>query len=138
LPRFRPQFLGDKWPNIDFIVELMDASTAMTPYFFVQVKATRQGYTKRTHRLKVKVPKSSIEQLASYPAPTYLVGIDELDEMGYILSVKGPHHTGVTSMATTFPINHDTQDRLWHEVMDFWKRVDVPHMRSQFLDPDWR
>ncbi len=138
LPCFRPQFLGDKWPNVDFIVELMDVPSGMTPYFFVQVKATRQGYTKRTHRLKVKVPKPHIQQLASYPAPTYLVGIDECEEMGYIVSVKGAHRTGVTSMSTMFLINKETQDMLWQEVMDFWERVDVSHVPSQFFDPNWR
>lgn len=46
-PTFRPYFLGDKWPIVDFIVELVGAGAA-TPYFFVQVKTTRAGcYEKR-------------------------------------------------------------------------------------------
>lgn len=33
-PIFRPYFLGEKWPVVDFIVELMGAG-ATIPYFFV-------------------------------------------------------------------------------------------------------
>lgn len=36
-PIFKPQFLGDKWQSVDFIVELVGAGN-IVPYFFVQVK----------------------------------------------------------------------------------------------------
>jgi hypothetical protein len=42
-PYFRPHFLGDKYPPFDYIVEVVDHPGY---YFFVQVKATIQGYTK--------------------------------------------------------------------------------------------
>jgi hypothetical protein len=41
-PIFKPQFLGDKWQYVDFIVELVGAIDII-PYFFVQVKTTRKG-----------------------------------------------------------------------------------------------
>lgn len=63
-PIFKPQFLGDKWQYVDFIVELVGAG-AVVPYFFVQVKTTREGYTKKLNRLKVKVPKEGVCGLAS-------------------------------------------------------------------------
>ncbi|MFO5476742.1 MAG: hypothetical protein ACLBM2_23110 [Dolichospermum sp.] len=53
-PIFKPQFLGDKWQYVDFIVELIGAGSYI-PYFFVQVKTTRQGYTKKDTRWNVKV-----------------------------------------------------------------------------------
>ena len=74
---FKPQFLGDKWQYVDFIVELVGVGD-IVPYFFVQVKTTRQGYTKKLKRLKVKVPQESIHGLTLYPAPIYIVGIDEI------------------------------------------------------------
>jgi len=40
-PIFKPQFLGDKWQYVDFIVELVGAGKSV-PYFFVQVKTTRE------------------------------------------------------------------------------------------------
>jgi len=68
-PIFKPQFLGDKWQHIDFIVELVGAG-AVIPYFFAQVKTTRTGYTKKLNRLKVKVSQEQVSALALYPAPT--------------------------------------------------------------------
>ena len=38
-PLFRPGFLGDKWPAIDFYVELAEV-IGRRLYFFAQVKAT--------------------------------------------------------------------------------------------------
>lgn len=43
-PLFKPQFLGDKWRTVDLLVEL-EGRHAAVPFFFVQVKATTQGYT---------------------------------------------------------------------------------------------
>jgi hypothetical protein len=75
-PIFRPQFLGEKWPLVDFIVELVGEGRT-TPYFFVQVRATRQGLTRVGRRLRVQVAEAEVRQLASYPSPTYIVGVDE-------------------------------------------------------------
>src|ERR1700693_1643791 len=38
-PLFRPAFITDKWPAVDYLVELISV-TGMTPFFFVQVKST--------------------------------------------------------------------------------------------------
>lgn len=38
---FKPQFLGDKWQYVDFIVELVGAGSYI-PYFFVQVKTIQK------------------------------------------------------------------------------------------------
>src|SRR4051812_2993790 len=76
LPYFRPRFLGEKAQTLDYLVELLDAGGA--PFFFVQVKATRQGYTKRPpRRLKVGVSGADVRRLSRIPAPTYLAGTDE-------------------------------------------------------------
>jgi len=134
-PIFRPQFLGDKWPIVDFIVELVGA---ITLYFFVQVKTTRDGYTKRTNRLKVQVSADDMCKLASYPAPTYIIGIDEIKEEGYILSANGEWLNRVSSLPTAFPINKTNQDLLYEEVNRFWARAKMHHRSSKFLDPEWR
>jgi len=87
-PLFKPQFLGDKWPTVDFIVELIDSSSTVVPYFFVQVKTTQQGYTKKYRCLKIQVSARDARRLASFPAPTYVVGIDEINESAYITSTS--------------------------------------------------
>jgi hypothetical protein len=137
-PIFRPQFLGDKWPTVDFVVELTNYPGNLIPYFFVQVKTTQQGYTKKNNRLKVKIPASDMKRLSLFPAPTYIVGVDELSEQGYIVSANGEYNQAATSLSTRFPINRETQDLLWQEVIDFWLGVGSLYIRSNFVDPEWR
>lgn len=137
-PIFRPQFLGDKWPTVDFVVELVDYTGNIAPYFFVQVKTTRQGYTKQKKRLKVQVPAREMQRLASLPAPTYVVGIDEINENGYIVSANGEYSEHLTSIHTQFSLNEETQNILWEEVKGFWETVAPFRITSKFVDPNWR
>ncbi|NET55147.1 MAG: DUF4365 domain-containing protein [Symploca sp. SIO2E6] len=136
-PIFKPQFLGDKWQHIDFIVELVGARSVI-PYFFAQVKTTQTGYTKKLNRLKVKVSQEQVSALALYPAPTYIIGIDEIAEKGYVTSANGEHLTSLSSLSTEFPINKPNREILWQEVNDFWNRYKQTCLISQFHDPDWR
>ncbi|MBE9057420.1 MULTISPECIES: DUF4365 domain-containing protein [Sphaerospermopsis] len=136
-PIFKPQFLGDKWQYVDFIVELVGAGSYI-PYFFVQVKTTRQGYTKKDNRLKVQVKKESVIGIASYPAPTYIVGIDEVQEVGYLVSANGENLTSLSSLATNFPINKHNREILWDEVNNFWSQYNNNNLASQFSDQQWR
>src|SRR5215213_2204868 len=78
-PIFKPQFLGEHWPTVDYLVELAGVDGAV-PYFFVQVKTTRSGYTRRERRLKIAVNERDMRRLAAFPAPTYIAGIDEREE----------------------------------------------------------
>lgn len=133
-PLFRLQFLGDKWPTLDFFVELVDAGDS-TPYFFAQVKATRKGRL-RNGRLRVEVERDDMRRLALYPAPTYVVGIDEISEEGYILSANGESANSLASLPTDFPINKTNQELLWEEVKQFWTRIRTRHI-STFVDPKW-
>src|SRR4051794_25785823 len=61
LPYFWPHYLGEKCETFDFLVELVDAGER-TPFFFVQVKATRKEYT-RTQlppRLRAEVSEKDV------------------------------------------------------------------------------
>lgn len=136
-PRFRPYFLGDKWPLVDFVVELLDAGE-ITPYFFAQVKTTRGGYTVRDGRLRVSVRQADMRKLALYPAPTYVVGIDDIREEGYIVSANGEWLRRLPSFPTEFPINEANQDILWEEVRGFWTTGSRRRLASNFIDPRWR
>ncbi|MCC5598920.1 DUF4365 domain-containing protein [Nostoc favosum] len=136
-PIFKPQFLGDKWQYVDFIVELVGAGKSV-PYFFVQVKTTREGYTKKYNRLKVKVRQENVIGLASYPAPTYIVGIDEIHELGYMVSANGESLKSLSSLSTQFKIIKQNRELLWQEVDDFWSRYHTNQLVSKFADQDWR
>src|SRR4051812_18901090 len=86
-PFFRPHFLGEKFVTLDYMVELIDAGSA-TPFFFIQVKTTTQAYVRDrmgNQRLKIHVSRADMQRLVAYPAPTYVVGIDEIEEIGYIV-----------------------------------------------------
>src|SRR5215831_15198469 len=83
LPYFDAHFLGDKFPTFDFLVELVGAGQRR-PYFFVQVKATREGFTTADPpRLRVRVSKSDVRKMVLFRAPTYVVGVDEPGERVY-------------------------------------------------------
>jgi hypothetical protein len=133
-PIFRAQRLGEKWPATDFLVELV-GSEGVTGFFFVQVKTTRQGYTERDRRLKVTVTQHTVARLASIPAPTYVVGIDDVDGTGYIVSANGEHLTNVASVPDHFPINRQNRERLWQEVREYWNSRLPGSFTSVFTDP---
>lgn len=128
------------WPGVDFIVELIGAGS-VTPFFFVQVRTTRQGYTGQGKRLRVGVSAGAVRVLAGYPAPTYLAGIDEVQEMGYIVSANGERLSALGSLSTAFPMNaadHVARRTLWEEVRAFWSAPASPKLVSAFVDSDWR
>lgn len=136
-PYFRPHFLGDKFIALDYMVELVDAGP-ITPYFFVQVKTTVQGYTKgslATRRLKVQVSTDDMHRLVNYPAPTYIIGVDERDEMGYIVSANAGSPIRFSSLPTFFPLTCNTLARLWAEVRTFWEQRDMTLTGSAFAVP---
>lgn len=136
-PLFNPRFLGEKYPSVDYIVELIDPSAQIIPYFFVQVKTTRAGYTKRRHRLKAAISSKDMLPLALLPAPTYVVGVDEVNEVAYIVAANRSYTQGLSSISTQFPLNQQTQENLFLEVREFWSRFDKIQIDSLFIDKEW-
>src|SRR5260221_690622 len=101
-PYFVPYFLGEKAETFDFMVELVDAGDR-TPYFFAQVRTTQKGYTRKNpRRLKVGMSATEVELLALKPAPTYLVGVDEPGDVGYLVGILEGMNTAISSIPTTF------------------------------------
>lgn len=134
---FRVRHLGEKWQTTDYLVELLDDGGGVVPFFFVQVKATRDGYVKRTGRLKVRVDAGSVARLASYPAPTYIVGIDEVLERAYVVSANGETLNRMPSLTTAYPLDESTLLRLRDEVRAFWARLPTPKLTSSLVDSHW-
>ncbi|HWG45086.1 MAG TPA: hypothetical protein VN688_20115 [Gemmataceae bacterium] len=132
-PLFHPRFLGEKAQTLDYLVELVGAGER-TPFFFVQVKTTREGYTKRPQppRLKVGMSRHAVQRLALYPAPTYLVGIDERREEGYILAILEGMTDPISSFPTNFPLDCANLRLLWEEVRQFWKGRGMDMRHSVF------
>jgi hypothetical protein len=132
-PFFRPRFLGEKARTLDYLIELVGAGER-TPFFFVQVKTTREGYRKRGRppRLKVGVSRRDVRRLSLYPAPTYVVGIDERQEVGYILAILGGMRSPIPSLPTNFPLHGPNLRLLWEEVRQFWEGRDMDMGQSAF------
>jgi Domain of unknown function (DUF4365) len=135
LPYVWPHYLGEKCETFDFLVELVDAGE-MTPFFFVQVKTTRKGFTtsQSPPRLRVEVAEKDIRRMIAYPAPTYVVGVHEGEERAFIVSVHGGMADAIPSITTAHELTCDTLRRLWDEVRAFWQGRDMSRSTSSFLN----
>lgn len=130
-PIFRPHPLGDKFPTLDYHVELI-GSKKRGRYFFAQIKATTLGYTVRERRLRISVSKTDIQRMLVFPAPTYLFGIDERQKVGFISSINEGSARAVNGLSTRFPINSANLRILWAEVDRFWEDRDMRLIGSHF------
>lgn len=136
---FEPQFLGDKWPFADYFVELRGTEPTLNAFFFVQVKTTTLGYTQQKKRLKAGADAAKIQGLTAYPAPTYLVGIDQENEQGFLVSANNERQTRLPAVSTAFPLSDGlTRWTLWQEVLAYWQTPAIPKLVSAFVDPNWR
>jgi hypothetical protein len=132
LPYFLVHFLGDKSPLFDAMVELVAAGNR-TPFFLAQVKSTRKGYNE-FGRLQVTVSKSDVVAMVLYPAPTYIVGIDERTERAFIIGVHDGMDRSISTMNTEHELNCSTLKLLWDEVVGYWKDVKVQQKKSRFAN----
>jgi hypothetical protein len=58
--------------------------------------------------LRAVVSQEDVQRLIAYPAPTYVVGIEEQREKGYIVSVNDPRSWGFGSLPMRFPLGQET------------------------------
>ena len=131
-PLFRPGFLGDKWPAIDFYVEL-NSVRGRRPYFFDQVKSTSSSLTPGSTHLSISSRKMDIERLLRIPGPTYIFGVHEPSKRVFVRSI----HVGVPVQAITrIPLSYELTSTnlevLHREVRDFWSANDHKPAASVF------
>src|SRR5580704_12932969 len=123
-PLFRPGFLGDKWPSIDFYVELL-AVRGKKPYFFCQAKATKSRLLTSSRKLRISTKRQDIVRLMRIPGPTYIFGIHEPSRRVFVRAVHGKTKQRAI---TTIPLTHEltpTNLRALHsEVRRFWEGSD--------------
>jgi hypothetical protein len=133
-PLFRPYHLGEKFPTLDYLVELVGLPAARVAYFFAQVKATTQGITKKPPlRLRISVSQSDIDRMLIYPGPTYVFGIDSEKEQAYVASVNGTAMRPIQGLPVTYPLNAANMRILWAEVEGYWKAKSMILDHSEFI-----
>lgn len=132
-PLFRPYHLGEKFPTLDFLVELVGLPAGTVAYFFAQVKATNQGLTKNPPvRLRIGVSQDDIDRMLIYPGPTYVVGVDSQTERAYIASVNGTAMKRIQGLPAAHPLDAANMRTLWQEVEGYWMGKDMILNNSHF------
>jgi hypothetical protein len=130
---FEPVFLGEKRPTIDLMVELIGAGGDITPYFFAQVKLTSLPLVGKGGRLPIRVRARQMQALWRYPAPTYVIGIKDPEEQGFIFAAVTGGVTALSSMPTTYPLAlPQTLQDLYDEVRHYWQSGSTVFSQSRF------
>ena len=132
-PLFRPYFLGARAQTIDYLIELEGVSQPFTPYFFVQVKATAQVGRQPGRNLRVKVSLKDSALLVRYPAPTYILGIEERTGQGFIFAVTAGTTKALSSLPTRHQMTIPTLQALHDEVLRFWQASGAAFTTSRFV-----
>lgn len=130
-PLFRPAFLGDNWPTIDYYVELLGVR-GTSPFFLVQVKSTAVPFSQGADVLEINADKAKCEKLYKLPGPTYIVGVHVPTHKAYILSVHSRPTQGVYRIPLKYELTPANLKMLHKEVRDFWKSFPHKPTRSKF------
>lgn len=128
-PLFRSRHLGEKWPTVDFFVEIRGGKKR--PFFFVQVKSRTAKATGKFFTVQIKG--RDYDRMLKIPAPTYLVGVDEPSKKVYIRSVHAPGVPSLGRIPKKYILNDQNLMRLRDEVVQFWSRPDAKPKASVFL-----
>ena len=84
-------------------------------------------------KLKVQVSQADVDRMVAWKAPSYVVGIDEPNQTGYLLSVNEPRDH-VASLIATHQIDGGVLGRLAGEVQQYWSSRNMMLTGSQFKE----
>lgn len=122
-PLFGPAFLGDKWPALDFYVELRTKGGAGL-FFFGQAKSTAKALSNRARVLPISTDRNDIDRLRRIPAPTYILGVHEPSQRVFIRAVhSATPGKAITSIPLTNELTSANLMVLHDEVAAHWAAV---------------
>ena len=128
-PLFRAISLGEKYPTIDFLVDLLDRRDTSLGFFFVQVKGTASAGPAEA-RLPIVVAPDRYKLLAKMPIPTSLVGVDIVTETSYLVSAHRRRSGGISGISKGYCLRDDAvKIGLYQEVLRFWQ-IKRPQLRQ--------
>ena len=131
-PLFRPGFLGDKWPAIDFYVELTTVPS-MRLYFFGQAKATAGSLSPTAEALEVTADRNDIERLLEIPAPTYIFGIHEPSKRVFAKAVHSlTPRKAISKIPLAYELTMANLQKLHNEVVAHWSGASFKPKGSVF------
>jgi hypothetical protein len=131
-PIFRPGFLGDKWPAIDFYVELTGVPNKR-PYFFVQAKTSSAVLIAGATSLGIASTKRDVLRLLQIPGPTYILGVHEPSKRVFVRSVhRGLPIRAITRIPLAYELTSVNLRRLYREVRDYWRTAAPKPTESVF------
>jgi hypothetical protein len=114
-----PTFLGDKFPTVDFHVDLLEYP--FKGFFYASVKTTTLGYYPEGDRIRITIDKDEIAELSKFILPVYVFGIDEIREKGYVISANNLDKSmNVNGVITKYPLDSGNIELLWKEVAGYW------------------
>lgn len=117
---FKMTHLGDAYPTIDFLVDILGPGAEAQGFFFVQVKGTVQQ-APVAGRLPVAIRPDRFNRMVEIPAPTYLIGVDVRSEISYIVAAHDRRSSRVSSITREYPLRNDAvRTGLYQEVERFW------------------
>lgn len=119
-PLFRPGFLGDKWPAVDFYVELTTAQ-GQGMYFLGQAKSSSRALGGRARVLSISTKARDIQRLLQIPAPTYIFGVHEPTQRVFVRSVHSGGANSINSIPLTHVLNSANLQQLHDEVVLHWQ-----------------
>ena len=123
-PLFRASALGDKYPTADLIVDVLDSDEVSLGYFFVQIKSTRI-VPPRARRLSVEVDLVKYNRLVKLPAPTFLVGVDIVNEKAFLICAGRQRRRQMYSITRRFDLDsEDVRIKLYKETIEFWRQIE--------------
>ncbi len=121
LPLFKPGFLGDKWPVIDFYVELLGLRKHRL-FFLAQSKATAKRLAPNDTHIQISSKRSDVHGLMKLPGPTYMFAVHEPSGRVFVQCVHA--RTPIKAITRIAVANELTPPRLKNlhdEVKSFWK-----------------
>jgi hypothetical protein len=131
-PLFRPGFLGDKWPAVDFYVEL-NGVRGRRPYFLIQTKSTSRPLPATAKSLRISSTKQDISRLLQIPGPTYLLGVHEPTRRVFAKSVHaGVAVKGISRIELAHELTPANLKRLYDEVREYWRSTSHKPSTSVF------
>ena len=131
-PLFDAAFLGQKWPAVDFYVELMDV-VDLRPFFLIQAKSTGQALADNADALTISATANDVVRLRRLPGPTYVFGVHEPSRRVFAKAVHGGTPAEpIIRVEVAYELTPANLRRLYDEVVSYWRGTTIKPSSSVF------